>query len=362
MTGIDPQVAFQGCFCGTDERGNSLFPAGGEIPGISFGIQFYPVGTGIGSMADHHRICFDEYGGPDTMPLEPGHYLFQKFRMSDGIPACVGGQYTRRIGDQCYLVGQDLQHQINKTGRRVTLDIEFGLNQGFQVTYILVTYVPFVGTRMHRDTLRSEPFTIRSSFQHIGQVSAAGIAECGYFIDIYTKPGHYFKFVQNYNKSYFYRRLFDISAMRTVIQRVLSASVTIGDRTTGPIGSGLLIFLGIEESDDLTDVEWLSAKIVNLRIFNDPRGVMNLSVAETGGELLVVSQFTLHASTRKGNRPSYIRAARPDKAVPLYEGFIRRLQELTGKPVKTGEFGAMMQVRLLNDGPVTILIDTKNKE
>lgn len=150
--------------------------------------------------------------------------------------------------------------------------------------------------------------------------------------------------------------------MRTIIQRVSFASVTIGDLITGSIGSGLLILLGIEEADDLTDVEWLSAKILNLRIFNDDHGVMNRSIMETGGELLVVSQFTLHASTKKGNRPSYIRAARAEKAVPLYEHFIRKLKELTGKTIQTGEFGAMMQVQLINDGPVTIIIDTKNKE
>lgn len=150
--------------------------------------------------------------------------------------------------------------------------------------------------------------------------------------------------------------------MRTVIQRVSSASVNIGDLTTGNIGTGLLVFLGIEEADDATDVNWLCTKIVNLRIFNDDKSVMNRSVMDAGGELLVVSQFTLHASTRKGNRPSYIRAARPEKAIPLYEAFIRKLQELTGRRIQTGEFGAMMQVHLVNDGPVTIIIDTRNKE
>lgn len=150
--------------------------------------------------------------------------------------------------------------------------------------------------------------------------------------------------------------------MRAVIQRVSEASVTIHGKVSGKIGHGLLILLGIEEADDQSDVEWLSGKISRLRIFNDKQGVMNLSVTDVNGELLVVSQFTLHASTKKGNRPSYIRAAKPEIAIPLYESFIRRLQEDTGKQVQTGEFGAYMQVALINDGPVTILIDTKNKE
>lgn len=150
--------------------------------------------------------------------------------------------------------------------------------------------------------------------------------------------------------------------MRTVIQRVSRASVTIGDEQTAAIGQGLLILLGIEAQDDAGDIDWLCPKIVNLRIFSDDQGVMNLPVMEVHGEILVISQFTLHASTKKGNRPSYIRAARPEMAIPLYETFIGKLEELTGKKVFTGQFGAMMQVELVNDGPVTILIDSRNKE
>ncbi|MCU0407401.1 MAG: D-aminoacyl-tRNA deacylase [Bacteroidales bacterium] len=150
--------------------------------------------------------------------------------------------------------------------------------------------------------------------------------------------------------------------MRAVIQRVSRASVTVGDRISGSIGPGLMILLGIEDSDDRADAEWLASKISQLRIFDDADGVMNLSVVDAGGGILVVSQFTLHARTRKGNRPSYIRAAHPDKAVPLYELFTRLVSEATGKKAETGEFGAMMKVELVNDGPVTILIDTKEKE
>ncbi len=150
--------------------------------------------------------------------------------------------------------------------------------------------------------------------------------------------------------------------MRAVIQRVSRASVTIGKKIKSEIQDGLVVLLGIEETDNDTDIEWLSTKIVNLRIFNDSKEVMNLSVLETGGNLLVVSQFTLHARTKKGNRPSYIRAAHPDIAIPLYEKFVTRLSELSGKEVYTGEFGAMMQVELVNDGPVTIIIDTKERE
>jgi len=153
-----------------------------------------------------------------------------------------------------------------------------------------------------------------------------------------------------------------LNQMRAIIQRVSRASVSTGDGLKSAIGAGLLILAGIEETDDETDVGWLSSKIVQLRIFNDKQGVMNLSVMETGGDLLVVSQFTLHAKTKKGNRPSYIRAARPEKAIPLYNRFISSLSELMEKEVKTGEFGAMMQVELVNDGPVTIMIDTKEKE
>lgn len=150
--------------------------------------------------------------------------------------------------------------------------------------------------------------------------------------------------------------------MRTVIQRVNQASVTIDGKIKSSIGSGLLILLGIEEADTQEDIEWLSSKIVNLRIFNDESYVMNLSVKDINGEIILVSQFTLHASTKKGNRPSYIKAAKPDVAVPLYEKMILQLQADLGKPIQTGEFGADMKVSLLNDGPVTILMDSKNRE
>ncbi|MDP4221898.1 MAG: D-aminoacyl-tRNA deacylase [Bacteroidota bacterium] len=150
--------------------------------------------------------------------------------------------------------------------------------------------------------------------------------------------------------------------MRAVIQRVTGASVSIEGKLKAEIGHGLLVLLGIEESDDENDASWLASKIVQLRIFNDHNGVMNLPVMETGGSMMVISQFTLHAKTKKGNRPSYIRAARPEKAIPLYNHFVGKLTELLGREVKTGEFGAMMQVELVNDGPVTIIIDTKEKE
>jgi D-tyrosyl-tRNA(Tyr) deacylase len=150
--------------------------------------------------------------------------------------------------------------------------------------------------------------------------------------------------------------------MRALIQRVSKSSVEIEGRISGEIGVGMLILLGIEEADTEEDVDWLSAKIVKLRIFPDLEGVMNLAVTDIKGELLVVSQFTLHASTKKGNRPSYIKAARPETAIPLYENFIKSLEKETGIPVQTGVFGAMMQVSLVNDGPVTIWIDSKNKE
>jgi D-tyrosyl-tRNA(Tyr) deacylase len=149
--------------------------------------------------------------------------------------------------------------------------------------------------------------------------------------------------------------------MISVLQRVSEASVTIDHVVKSKIGKGLLILLGIEEADTLEDIEWLTAKIVNLRIFNDENGVMNISVKDDGGDIIVVSQFTLHASTKKGNRPSYIKAAKPDIAIPLYEKFVKSLADQLGKPVQTGEFGADMKVSLVNDGPVTILIDTKNK-
>ena len=150
--------------------------------------------------------------------------------------------------------------------------------------------------------------------------------------------------------------------MRAVIQRVTRASVEIDARINGQIGLGLLILLGIEDADTDEDINWLSAKIVNLRIFNDKDGVMNESVLDQKGDILLVSQFTLHAATKKGNRPSYIRASKPEIAIPLYEKMIGRLSTDLGKPIQTGIFGADMKVELLNDGPVTIIIDTKNKE
>lgn len=150
--------------------------------------------------------------------------------------------------------------------------------------------------------------------------------------------------------------------MRAVIQRVSSASVSIGGVVHSEISEGLLILLGIEETDTDQDIEWLAGKITRLRIFNDEAGVMNLSVKDIDAEAIVVSQFTLHASTKKGNRPSYIKAARPETAIPLYEQFVKQLETELGKSVGTGEFGAMMNVELVNDGPVTIIIDTKNKE
>jgi D-tyrosyl-tRNA(Tyr) deacylase len=150
--------------------------------------------------------------------------------------------------------------------------------------------------------------------------------------------------------------------MRAVIQRSSRASVRIGDSIKSEIGLGLVVLLGIEETDNDSDIDWLSNKIVNLRIFNDSNGVMNLSVLDAGGSILAISQFTLHARTKKGNRPSYIRAAHPDIAIPLYNIFVMRLSQLLGKEVCTGEFGAMMQVELVNDGPVTIIIDTKERE
>ncbi|HYV30747.1 MAG TPA: D-aminoacyl-tRNA deacylase, partial [Candidatus Binatia bacterium] len=147
--------------------------------------------------------------------------------------------------------------------------------------------------------------------------------------------------------------------MRAVIQRVSSASVRIAGQARAAIQDGLLVFLGVEESDGSEDIEWLSGKIVRLRVFNDDQGVMNRSVQEARGELLVISQFTLFASTRKGNRPSYSRAARPELALALYESFLRQLALDFGKPIQTGDFGADMKVALVNDGPVTIVIDTK---
>ena len=150
--------------------------------------------------------------------------------------------------------------------------------------------------------------------------------------------------------------------MRAVIQRVSKASVTIDGKIYSQIGEGLLVLLGIEDADTTDDVEWLSSKIVNLRIFGDENGVMNVSVLDKKGEILLVSQFTLHASTKKGNRPSYIKASKPEVAIPLYEKMIQQLSNDLGQATKTGIFGADMKVGLLNNGPVTIVIDTKNKE
>jgi D-tyrosyl-tRNA(Tyr) deacylase len=150
--------------------------------------------------------------------------------------------------------------------------------------------------------------------------------------------------------------------MRTVIQRVSEASVLINHQETRSIRRGLMILIGITHDDTLEDISWLVQKISKLRIFTDESGVMNLNVNEVNGEILLISQFTLHASTKKGNRPSYIGAAKPDIAIPLYEEFIKQLQSEIQKPILTGEFGADMQVQLINDGPVTILIDSKNKE
>lgn len=150
--------------------------------------------------------------------------------------------------------------------------------------------------------------------------------------------------------------------MKAVLQRVSEASVTIDGEKVAAINSGLLVLLGIEEADTQEDLSWLVSKISKLRIFNDADGIMNLSVQETGGDIIVVSQFTLHALTKKGNRPSYINAARPETALPLYEAFILKIESEIGKKVQTGRFGADMKVALLNDGPVTIIIDTKNKE
>lgn len=150
--------------------------------------------------------------------------------------------------------------------------------------------------------------------------------------------------------------------MRAVLQRVSKASVVIDGNMRSSIEKGILILLGIENDDTQEDIKWLSKKITRLRIFDDSDGIMNLSVADAEGEILLVSQFTLHASTKKGNRPSYVKAAKPDFAIPMYEGFIAQIEKDLGKSVKTGEFGANMQVELLNDGPVTIIIDTQNKE
>jgi len=150
--------------------------------------------------------------------------------------------------------------------------------------------------------------------------------------------------------------------MRVIIQRVTEASVHVGHEMIGSVGAGLLVLVGIEETDGIIDIEWLAGKLVRLRIFDDPSGVMNKSVRDVHGDILVVSQFTLYASSKKGNRPSYIRAARPETAIPLYNRFVEQLSQELGKPVQTGIFGAMMKIRLTNDGPVTLILDTRNKE
>jgi len=150
--------------------------------------------------------------------------------------------------------------------------------------------------------------------------------------------------------------------MKAVIQRVNKSSVAINDKIKSEIGQGLLVLIGIEETDNIDDIKWLSGKITQLRIFNDSEDVMNLSVKDIQGEILAISQFTLHAKTKKGNRPSYIQAAKPSISIPLYEEFVEQLGRDLGKKVKTGEFGAYMKVELENDGPVTIIIDSKNKE
>ncbi|HMU73813.1 MAG TPA: D-aminoacyl-tRNA deacylase [Ferruginibacter sp.] len=150
--------------------------------------------------------------------------------------------------------------------------------------------------------------------------------------------------------------------MKAVIQRATQASVTIEGATRSSIGAGLLVLIGIEDADTTEDIEWLSSKIVNLRIFNDEQHIPNISVKDINGDILLVSQFTLHASTKKGNRPSYIKASKPDIAIPLYERMIAQLEQDLGRKIYTGEFGADMKVSLINDGPVTIVIDTKNKE
>jgi D-tyrosyl-tRNA(Tyr) deacylase len=150
--------------------------------------------------------------------------------------------------------------------------------------------------------------------------------------------------------------------MRAIIQRVTEAACVVDDVVTGAIGTGLLVLLGVEDADDFDDVEWLAAKLVNMRIFGDQQGQMNKSLADIDGHILLISQFTLFASTKKGNRPGFTRAARPEKAIPLYEAMIKQLSLVSGKDIRTGIFGADMKISLVNDGPVTIAIDTKNKE
>ena len=150
--------------------------------------------------------------------------------------------------------------------------------------------------------------------------------------------------------------------MRALIQRVSAAEVTVKEQLNGKTGRGIVILLGVENADTEEDIKWLTAKIAKLRIFDDENGVMNLSVLDINGDVMVVSQFTLHASTKKGNRPSYIRAAKPDISKPMYQKFVEEIEHITGKKAATGDFGASMQIRLVNDGPVTIWIDSKNKE
>ena len=150
--------------------------------------------------------------------------------------------------------------------------------------------------------------------------------------------------------------------MRVVIQRVTQANVKVDGEIRGEVGPGLLVLMGVEDADGQEDIEWMSGKIVNLRVFDDENGVMNRSVIDTGGDILLISQFTLHASTKKGNRPSYIKASKPDHAVPVYEKMILRLEQDLGRPIQRGVFGADMKVALVNDGPVTIFIDSKQKE
>lgn len=149
--------------------------------------------------------------------------------------------------------------------------------------------------------------------------------------------------------------------MIAVIQRVARAAVTIGGNVKASIDAGLMVLVGIEDADDHSDIEWLSSKIVNLRVFDDAEGLMNRSVSDVDGDIIIVSQFTLHASTKKGNRPSYLKASKPDVAIPVYKKFIDAVSRALGKAVQTGEFGAYMQVELVNDGPVTIIIDTRNR-
>lgn len=150
--------------------------------------------------------------------------------------------------------------------------------------------------------------------------------------------------------------------MRVVIQRVNNSEVLINNKNKRSIGSGLLVLTGIEENDNEGDINWIAKKLVQMRIFNDDNGVMNRSVKEVDGEIMIISQFTLHASTKKGNRPSYIKSAKPDTAIPIYQRFIKKVEEILGKTVQTGEFGAYMVIKLENDGPVTILLDSKIKE